>query len=79
MSGWIEGTVKNGKTGEIVNWQLKAYDEPSELHGINGGKISKLYMQQDGKTVFNYDRGLDVEAQTEAATLTLAILLNAYN
>lgn len=79
MTDWIEGRITDGRTGEAVEWRLKASDEPSELHGINGGKIIKLEMQQNGKTVFNYNRGLEVKTQTTAAIITLAILLNTYN
>ena len=40
-----------------------AFDKPSEQYGINGGKISKLWIKDltSGKEVANYDRGWDEE------------------
>lgn len=34
------------------HYQVKHYDEGSE-YGINGGKVSKLWMNKDGTTVTN--------------------------
>ncbi len=37
---------------------VKRFDEGSEF-GINGGRISKLWIGKDGKEYANYDRGWD--------------------
>ena len=47
--------------------------------GIENGRISKLMLKQDGRVVYNYDRGDDVEPQTSEAEKSLAILLHEYN
>lgn len=52
-NGWIEGKI-NG-----FDYQAKVYAEGSRF-GIHGGKISKLWMHKNGKTIVNYDRGWDV-------------------
>lgn len=83
-NGWREGTIgiPTGKDlkgkATICHWWVKDYEEPSE-YGINGGKISKLQIKIDGKTVCNYDRGWDVKPTCKEAEITLSILLNAYN
>lgn len=77
---WKEGTIgvptDNGKY-IAVHYTAKVYDEPSDF-GINCGRISKLTLKQDGKFVYNYDRGLDLDCQTEEAEVALAILLKEY-
>ena len=36
------------------------------IHGIDGGRISKLWMSRDGRTVVSYDRGWDIRPDAEA-------------
>ena len=47
-------------------WCIKHYGEGSK-YGINGGRISKLWIQREsnGEIIANYDRGWDVQP-TEA-------------
>lgn len=77
---WKEGTIgvpnKDGKY-TAVHYSAKFFDEDS-IYGINEGRISKLELRQDGKTVYNYDRGLDIPPQTAEAEMALAILLKEY-
>ncbi len=77
---WKEGTIGvptgNGKY-TAVKYCAKVYDEPSQ-YGIKEGRISKLELRQDGKIVYNYDRGLDLDCQTGEAEVALAILLKEY-
>jgi len=54
------------------------YDEGSE-YGIDGGRVSKLEIRQDGKTVVNYDRGWDIEPEDQNAQLAMEIILHEYN
>ena len=79
---WKQGTIgvkdSNGRMVSVTFW-VKYYEEPSEEYGISGGRISKLMLKQDGRVVYNYDRGLDVPPQNEAAEMALAILMHEYN
>lgn len=79
---WTQGSIgikdSNGKMASIAYW-AKHYEEPSEEYGIGGGRISKLMLKQNGEIVYNYDRGLDIEPQTEEAEKALAILMAEYN
>ena len=77
---WKQGAIgiPNGQGGYTsVKYCAKVYDEPSEF-GIEEGRISKLSLTQNGRIVYNYDRGLDLDCQTEEAELALAILLKEY-
>lgn len=81
---WHEGTIaipkKDGST-KVAHYWVKAYDEPSEDYGINGGKISKLSIKIDGKYTANYDRGWDIRPaeDDEDTQIAYCILLNDYN
>lgn len=76
---WHEGTIlaptKEGKT--VVHYWAKVYDVGSQ-YGIEGGRISKLMLKENGEIIYNYDRGLDVPPQNEAAEIALAILMYEY-
>lgn len=79
---WSEGTIgipATDKKYTAVHYWVKHYEESSEEYGINGGKISKLSLKQDGAWVANYDRGWDMEPTTEAAKAALEILMVEYN
>lgn len=73
---WREGALKV-KNSSFHYW-AKVYDECSE-YGIDGGRVSKLMIKQDGKIVCNYDRGWDVEPTDATTQLALEILLHEYN
>ena len=78
---WHEGTIgvpKGDGKYTFVHYWVKAYDEGSQ-YGIDGGRISKLTLKISGEVVYNYDRGLDVPPQNEAAEMALAILMHEYN
>lgn len=78
---WHEGSISVPKADGstvIVVYQVKSYDEGSEF-GINGGRISKLWLSINGSTVANYDCGWDIEPTSEEANLAPCILLNEYN
>ena len=77
---WKQGSIRipNGKGGFVsIRYCAKVYDETSNF-GINEGRISKLELRQNGRIVYNYDRGLDIDCQTKEAELALAILLKEY-
>lgn len=68
---WKEGIIDG------YRYQVKVYDEGSEF-GINGGRISKLWMQKDGKEAAYYDRGWDIRPNAKAKA-TYEKLLAMYN
>ena len=73
---WSEGSIK--VRNSLFHYWVKHYDEPSE-YGINEGRVSKLILKRNGEIVYNFDRGLDVEAVDEETKLAFAILLKEYN
>ena len=79
---WKQGAIgvkdSNGRMVSVNYW-IKHYEEPSEEYGIRGGRISKLMLKQDGRVVYNYDRGEDIEPLTHEAETALAILIHEYN
>ena len=80
---WREGTIgipdetQEGKY-KVCHYWLKRYEEPSEEYGIDGGRISKLQIRMDDRTICNYDRGCDVKPTCREAELALAILLQEH-
>ena len=78
---WTQGAIgikdENGKMVSITYW-VKHFEEESRF-GIDEGKISKLMLKQNGKVVYNYDRGEDIEPLTHEAEKALAILIHEYN
>ena len=78
---WRTGTImipRKGKEKIVAKYEVKQYDKGSK-YGINGGRISKLRVTMEDKTVINYDRGWDIEPKTEEEEICLCILLNDYN
>lgn len=72
---WRNGVIRID--GVVVFYEVKVYDEGSKF-GIKKGRISKLWLSIDGKTVANYDRGWDMKPTCMAAEVALAILLKDY-
>jgi hypothetical protein len=73
---WTNEKITDQNTGvEYVFW-AKHYEEPSEMYGIAGGKISKLSIKRVGGKEFllNYDRGTDVQLADEAKAVYTEIL-----
>lgn len=52
------GKWEKGEVDGYKYW-AKVYEEGS-IYGIDEGRISKLEVRKDGKTVTNYDRGWDI-------------------
>ena len=73
---WKEGSLK--VYNSIFHYWIKVYDEGSQ-YGIEGGKISKLMLKRDGKTVCNYDRGWDVKPVDAETQLAYEILVHTEN
>lgn len=73
---WSKGSIKIEGT-EVQYW-VKHFDEGSEF-GIDGGRISKLECSVDGKIIMNYDRGWEMEPETEIGYQAYAILIKTFN
>ena len=69
---WTTGRL-NG-----YNYQIKHFSEGS-VFGIDEGKISKLHISKDGRTVVNYERGWDIEPVDSEARAVYETLLLTYN
>ena len=82
---WHEGTigipVPGTKETKIAHFWVKTCEEPDETYGIDGGRIIKMQIKIDGKTVVNYDRGWDLEPDenNEALMIAFSILMKDYN
>ena len=75
-SMWREGSIKIGE--DIFHYWIKQYGGGS-VHGIEGGRISKLMIKRGGEIVCNYDRGWDIKPVDEDTEFALAILMKEYN
>jgi len=66
--------------GELDGYEfyVKHFENGSE-YGINEGKISKLEIRKDGRTVANYDRGWDMEPQDAATQKVYEKILEKFN
>ena len=53
---WTEGTIRVGAS--VFHYWVKHYEEPS-IYGYEEGRASKISLRRNGKTVFNFDRGMD--------------------
>lgn len=69
---WTTGTI-NG-----FYYQIKHYPEGSKF-GIEGGRISKLWIGKDGITYANYDRGWDIRPTDPKAEKVYAEIIKIYN
>ena len=74
---WKKGSIKIGN--QIFTYYAKVYGEPSEDYGIEGGKVSKLEIRLGDFPVARYDRGWDIESETEAAQMAVAAILHNFN
>ena len=73
---WTHGiTNYNWKT---YRYSVKHYEEPS-CFGYDEGRVSKIWIQCDGITVFNFDRGDDVLPADKDTEAVLQMLLDRFN
>ncbi len=77
-----EGTIGIPKEygGGIAHFWAKVYDEGS-IYGIDEGRISKLKITIDGRTVVSYDRGWDIEPDENdmATMIAYSICIKDFN
>ena len=74
---WEKGTIAIPETGERYDYAAKVYESGS-IFGIDGGRISKLEIKKNGKWVFNYDRGHDIDELDENGKKAYQIILAKY-
>ena len=74
---WNKGSIKIGN--QTFTYCAKVYREPSEEYGIEGGRISKLEIRLSDFPVARYDRGWDIEPETENAQLAVAAILHSHH
>ena len=70
---WDKGNI-NG-----YEWHVKHYDEANEELGINGGKISKLFIYKGDKAVVSYDREWIKKPATNIAKDIFNMLVYRFN
>lgn len=77
---WSEGIIICPTTGSKYKYWVKHYEEGSQ-YGIDGGKVSKLTIRKldESRDLVNYDRGWDVEPNTDEVNAVYAIILKKYN
>jgi hypothetical protein len=75
----VEQRKHQRSRSQIFTYSAKVYGEPSEDYGIEGGKISKLEIRFGDFPVARYDRGWDIEPETENAQLALLAILHNFN
>ena len=68
---------RNGIINGCEYW-VKSFDEPS-VYGIDEGRISKLTVRRDDREIISYDRGWDLEPQTDEDRAILETLMKKYN
>ena len=73
---WSKGSIEID--GTKVQYWVKHFEDGSEW-GIDGGRISKLECRADGKMLLHYERGWDMEPETELGYRAYAILTKMYN
>ena len=64
--------------GKAYRYAVKHFEESSEF-GYKEGRASKIWIERDGKTVFNYDRGLNINAADKDTKAVLQMLLDKFN
>lgn len=64
--------------GKAYRYAVKHFEEPSEF-GYNEGRASKIWIERNRETVFNYDRGMDVMAADKDTKAVLQMLLDKFN
>ena len=73
---WKKGSIKIGN--QTFTYCAKVDGEPNEDYGIEGGKISKLEICLGDFPVARYDRGWDIEPETEDAQLAVLAIMNIF-
>lgn len=73
---WTKGRMQIGK--DMVRFVVKHFDEGSE-YGINGGRISKLWVAINGEPEVMYERGWCQKPKSAVAKKAFKALMKKYN
>ena len=69
---WSKGEIRGCK------FEVKHFEQGSEW-GIDGGRISKLWVTKDGLEIASYDRGWDVLPATDEAQEVTSEIIQRFN
>ena len=69
---WSKGEIRGCK------FEVKHFEQGSEW-GIDGGRISKLWVTKDGIEIASYDRGWDVLPATDEAQEITSEIIQRFN
>ena len=69
---WNEGMIDG------YEFQVKHYEEASK-YGIDGGRISKLWIAKDGVEQASYERGWNKQPETAEVKKVYKELIKRYN
>jgi hypothetical protein len=74
---WHEGQIGEPSSNTIYKWWAKVFGEPSEEFGLNGSRVSKLTVRKFGESrdLFNFDRGMDKDAENDEVATVVALIL----
>lgn len=77
---WHEGTIGIPVEGGLQphHFWVKSFEKASK-YGIEGGRISKLFIKRGSEVVCSYDRGWGIKPKDKAAKQAMAILMADYN
>lgn len=65
--------------GVMYFCEVKRYETPSRVYGIDGGRISKLHVQKDGVCRAAYERGWNIEPVDQEAQKVVTQLIEEFN
>jgi hypothetical protein len=72
------GTWYFGKINDKFVFETLVFPQTGEF-SLNGSKISVLWIKEiNGKVVFNYDRGLDLDAASEEVRNAVEIICKKF-
>lgn len=77
IAGWQRATLE--VEGREYTANIKRCERPSPEFGVDGGRIIKLDLWEDGRLVAVYDRGWDRLPETLRAERAVHMLLHDYN
>ncbi len=73
---WREGMIhikSQDGTYKEIKFQIKVHDEACEF-GIEGGRITRLWLEMDGKMIALFDHGWELAPSCREASLAILAL-----
>lgn len=68
-TNWVQGAIGSG-----IKFEAKLFDKGSRF-GIKQGRVSKLSIEKDGKTIVNYSRDWDIKPSEQDIDIYEEILI----